>query len=196
MRKFFAVIITILCFIALFSLSNELGQVVALDDYKLLVIFAEGVNKMYDVTPLFEKFIIFNDLKENGLFYECIVDVGGYGVSWNDNIDLSCDELFNNGKTKENLRLKLTSKVIDEYSLLTNNCTTISIDAVNYADGDIPKSSSIVIMPYDQIQTMNINIFKPSQLNNQLNINPNVNKVEDSYRFLINLVNDLNTENR
>ena len=77
---------------------HKVKSVVALDDYKLLVIFAEGVNKMYDVTPLFEKFIIFNDLKENGLFYECIVDVGGYGVSWNDNIDLSCDELFNNGK--------------------------------------------------------------------------------------------------
>ena len=25
------------------------------------------------------------------------VDNGGYGISWNDDIDLSCDELFENG---------------------------------------------------------------------------------------------------
>ena len=97
-------------------------------------------------------------------------------------VDSYFNELFNKGKTKENSSSKLDQKVIDDYSLLTNNCTTISIDAVNYADGNIP-TSSIIIMPYGQIQTMNINIIKPSQLNNQLNIDPNVNKVDDPYGF-------------
>ena len=110
-------------------------------------------------------------------------------------VDSYFNELFNNGKTKENSSSKLDQKVIDDYSLLTNNCTTISIDAVNYADGDIP-TSSIIIMPYGHIQTMNINIIKPSQLNNQLNIDQNVNKVDDPYGFLINFVNNLNTANQ
>lgn len=39
---------------------------------------------------------IFNDLKNEDLFHE--VDVGGYGIIWNDDIDISCDELFENGK--------------------------------------------------------------------------------------------------
>ena len=26
------------------------------------------------------------------------VDVGGYGIVWNDDVDLSCDELWENGK--------------------------------------------------------------------------------------------------
>ena len=77
---------------------HKVKSVVALDDFRLLVMFAEGVTKIYDVTPLFSKFNIFNNLKDNGLFYECMVDVGGYGISWNDDIDLSCDELFHNGK--------------------------------------------------------------------------------------------------
>ena len=34
----------------------------------------------------------------NHLFEEVSVDQGGYGVSWNDDIDLSCDELFYEGK--------------------------------------------------------------------------------------------------
>ena len=78
---------------------HKIKSVIASNDYKLVVIFAEGITKIYDVKPLFKKINIFNELKENGLFYECIVDVGGYGVSWNDDIDLSCDELFINGET-------------------------------------------------------------------------------------------------
>ena len=27
------------------------------------------------------------------------VDTGGYGIIWNDDLDLSCDELFENGET-------------------------------------------------------------------------------------------------
>ena len=67
-------------------------------DFVLLVLFAEGVSKTYDVKPLFEKWKIFNNLKKDNLFEEVQVDQGGYGVSWNDDIDLSCDELFYNGK--------------------------------------------------------------------------------------------------
>ena len=78
---------------------HKIKSVIAANDYKLIVIFAEGVTKTYDVKPLFTQFKIFNELKENGLFYDCKVEVGGYGVSWNDDIDLSCNELFENGKT-------------------------------------------------------------------------------------------------
>lgn len=80
---------------------HKIKSVVALDNFRLLVIFSEGVSKIYDVKPLFEKFKVFNTLKENGLFYECMVDVGGYGISWNDEIDLSCDELYANGVALE-----------------------------------------------------------------------------------------------
>jgi hypothetical protein len=78
---------------------HKVKSVIAINDYKLVVIFAEGITKIYDIKPLFTKFDMFNGLKENRLFYEVVVDVGGYGVSWNDDIDLSCDELFENGET-------------------------------------------------------------------------------------------------
>ncbi len=78
---------------------HKVKSVIAINDYKLVVIFAEGITKIYDIKPLFTKFEMFNGLKENRLFYEVVVDVGGYGVSWNDDIDLSCDELFENGET-------------------------------------------------------------------------------------------------
>ena len=36
-------------------------------------------------------------LKENDLFYKVHVDVGGYGIIWNDKIDLAAEELYYNG---------------------------------------------------------------------------------------------------
>ena len=69
-------------------------------DYRLSVQFAEGVTKIYDLKPLFDKWTIFTELKNNEeLLYAVEVDTGGYGIVWNDDIDLSCDELFENGET-------------------------------------------------------------------------------------------------
>ena len=33
------------------------------------------------------------------LYYSVSVDTGGYGIVWNDDIDIACDELFFNGET-------------------------------------------------------------------------------------------------
>lgn len=77
---------------------HKLKNVNALPDYKLSVQFAEGVTKIYDVASLFEKYSFFLPLKESPeLFSSVIVDQGGYGIVWNDDIDISCDELWANG---------------------------------------------------------------------------------------------------
>ena len=81
---------------------HKVKAVSAIQDYCLSVQFAEGVTKIYDVKPLFSKWPIFNELKTStNLFGKVQVDTGGYGIIWNDDIDLSCDELFENGKTVE-----------------------------------------------------------------------------------------------
>ena len=77
---------------------HKLKDVTALADYRLCVQFAEGVTKIYDVKPLFDKWTAFSALTAAPhLFYDVKVDVGGMGVVWNDELDLSCDELFANG---------------------------------------------------------------------------------------------------
>lgn len=78
---------------------HKIKGVSALPKFRLLVQFTEGVTKIYDVKPLFKKWKAFRSLeKSEELFYDVEVDVGGCGVIWNDDIDLSCDELFANGK--------------------------------------------------------------------------------------------------
>jgi hypothetical protein len=81
---------------------HKIRAVNAIQDYKISVQFVEGVTKIYDVELLFEKWPAFKALEDNKeLFSDVEVDQGGYGISWNDDIDLSCDELFNNGVTKK-----------------------------------------------------------------------------------------------
>jgi len=78
---------------------HKVKAVNPLPNYRLSVQFAEGVTKIYNVKPLFAKWAPFKVLEHTPeLFSSVTVDVGGYGIVWNDKLDLSCDELFENGK--------------------------------------------------------------------------------------------------
>ncbi len=76
---------------------HKIKNVSPLPDFKLSVQFSEGVTKIYDVKPLFNKISDFKSLENNSEFGGVYVDVGGYGIIWNDELDLSCDELWENG---------------------------------------------------------------------------------------------------
>lgn len=77
---------------------HKIKNVAALPDYRLSVQFSEGVTKIYDVKPLFKKLPVFAALKDDvRTFYSVSVDIGGYGIVWNDELDLSCDELWEHG---------------------------------------------------------------------------------------------------
>ena len=69
------------------------------ENYILEIVFENGTKKIYDVASLFEQYPSFLELKNNyELFKQVNVDVGGYGISWNDDIDISCNELWDNGQ--------------------------------------------------------------------------------------------------
>ena len=79
---------------------HKMRAVHTLSDYRLYIQFSEGLTKIYDAKPLFTKWAAFKRLEnEPELFNDVAVDTGGYGIVWNDELDLSCDELYENGKT-------------------------------------------------------------------------------------------------
>ena len=79
---------------------HKIKSVTPLPDFILSVQFAEGVTKHYDMKPLFDKYPMFSPLKAHPeLYYSVSIDTGGYGIVWNDDIDIACDELFFNGET-------------------------------------------------------------------------------------------------
>ena len=80
---------------------HKVKEVYPLPDLKLSVAFANGTTKQYDVKPLLERFPAFIALQDEALFNSVEVDTGGYGIVWNDEIDLSCDELWEHGIFQE-----------------------------------------------------------------------------------------------
>jgi len=78
---------------------HKIKSVTPLEGRRLLVGFAEGCFKSYDMTSLLEHHPAFAPLRElPGLFEQVRVDPGGYGVSWNDEIDLDGAELWEGGQ--------------------------------------------------------------------------------------------------
>ena len=75
----------------------KVKQVEPMQDLTLRVTFENGVIKRYDVKPLMERIDDFKPLGNKILFKRVKADLGGYGISWNDFIDLECTELWDNG---------------------------------------------------------------------------------------------------
>ncbi len=75
----------------------RIKAVEALDEKKLLVHFDNDVNKVYDCRPILSR-PEFHLLANPAFFRAVHVDPGGYGVSWNDDLDLSEYELWTNGR--------------------------------------------------------------------------------------------------
>ena len=81
---------------------HKVKTVTPLPGFFLLVQFSEGITKQYDMNPLFEKYPMFLPLRSDPALYQSAkVDIGGYGVIWNDDIDIACDELFFRGEPVE-----------------------------------------------------------------------------------------------
>ena len=67
------------------------------ENRRLLVKFANGVERIYDCNQLLH-LEPFKLLQNEAFFRSVRVDPGGYGISWNDDVDLSEDELWVNSK--------------------------------------------------------------------------------------------------
>ena len=77
---------------------HRLKNITPLEDKILLAEFQDGTIKHYDVKPLKDKIPVFEMFDYvHGLFEQVRIDAGGYGVIWNDELDLSCNEIYNNG---------------------------------------------------------------------------------------------------
>lgn len=60
--------------------------------------FQGGECRRYDVRPLFDRWPAFRALRDvPGLFALVRVEAGGYGVAWNDNLDLESEDIWEFG---------------------------------------------------------------------------------------------------
>jgi hypothetical protein len=78
----------------------KIEAVEPLSGKKLLVRFVGGQQKVYDCGPLLKQ-EPFSALQNDSFFCQVKADVGGYGVSWDDRVDLSESELWLKGEARE-----------------------------------------------------------------------------------------------
>lgn len=78
-------------------LSVKVNCAVPLKDMQVLVFFENGKIKKFDVKTLISDYPEFEDLKNPDLFNLLRVEPGGYGISWNEDLDCSEGELYENG---------------------------------------------------------------------------------------------------
>lgn len=76
---------------------HKIKNVVPLNNLKLEVEFIDGSVKSYNINELMSKYKVFEELKNEELFKKVKVDQGGYGIIWNNKIDLACNELWEHG---------------------------------------------------------------------------------------------------
>ena len=62
------------------------------------IYFEGGISKQYDVKKSFERFPELKKLESEELFGLVKIDVGGFGLVWNDEIDLPYYEIWDNGE--------------------------------------------------------------------------------------------------
>lgn len=84
----------------------------AIGDRILLVKFTDREVRKYDITHLLEK-RMFAPLRNPGFFKNFKIEPGGYGLVWNEEIDISEYELWQNG-------ISVTDEELEEYSEVVN----------------------------------------------------------------------------
>lgn len=77
--------------------SVKVLDAIPLEDAQVLVFFEDGKTKKFDTKTLFSDYPEFKALLEPELFKLLKVEPGGYGISWNEDLDCSEGELYENG---------------------------------------------------------------------------------------------------
>ncbi len=96
-------------------MTHKIVSVKPMENFVLLVGFQNGIEKTYDIRtlyPVFPQFKVFeNDVD---LFNRVQVDMGGYGISWNDDLDLDAEDIWEDG-------IEVSKKEVDVVDLLAEN---------------------------------------------------------------------------
>ena len=87
----------------------KIKYVEPLNGYRLFIIFENGEIKIYSIKDLLKE-PAFSSLQNEKLFNQAKKEENGYGIVWNDEIDISEYEVWKNGIAVSTIN-KLTKKI-------------------------------------------------------------------------------------
>ena len=86
----------------------KIKKIEPLQNKILKIYFKNGRIKYYNINKAIKKVKELEPLKEQKIFQNVTVDIGGYAAVWSDDLDIDCNELYINGK--DNLEEENDSK--------------------------------------------------------------------------------------
>lgn len=87
-------------------------KITYLEDVKIKVTYQDGTIVKFDISTLFFKYPQFKILQENReLFMMGRLDPGGYGISWNDELDLDATSIYFDGEIIDKTETSLNQKI-------------------------------------------------------------------------------------
>ena len=76
---------------------HRIATVSIIEPFRLHAVFVDGTEKEYDLRR-WEHHPAFSLLFRHPALQSAVrVEAGGYGIAWNDDIDLSAEEIYHNG---------------------------------------------------------------------------------------------------
>ncbi len=94
-------------------MTHRIKDVKPLADFVVSAIFQNGIEKKCDLKLFFDTHPQFKQFENNiQLFQQVKVDVGGYGIVWNDELDLDAEDIWENGiETVKKCRVNMNDMV-------------------------------------------------------------------------------------
>ncbi len=77
---------------------KKIAAVQPLSHGELIVWFVDGEARLLDTSALFAEDEAQNALEDEGLFFSVKLAAEGYGISWGDQLDLGCKEIYEGSK--------------------------------------------------------------------------------------------------
>lgn len=100
---------------------HRLTSIAKLQDFILLAGFNDGVFKLFDLKPLIRERPIFAKLKNvPGLYEQGRIDLGGYGIIWDETLDISAEGIYERG-----VQVKPNIDISDEHNRFIDNLTSL-----------------------------------------------------------------------
>lgn len=106
--------------------------------------FADGEVVEFDVSSLFEKYPVFRQLENNDLFNQLKIDGVGYGVFWNDYLDLSSDGIYMRGNH--------VSKVDPEIKVLVGQAVANAREEMGMSQRQLSNKSGVMQAEISKIE--------------------------------------------
>lgn len=114
----------------------RLLSVKAIENMNLLLVFQNGVEKIFDVRQMYSDYPQFKILEEDNALFEQVCIIGDDGIMWNDDLDIDAYGLWHDG-----LATGIVHKV-DTYTMLGYTLTEAR-NSCNMLQRDLGKASGI-----------------------------------------------------